>query len=420
MSRTRDSSSRRQHPAWLLSIQKLHDPRVVGRCDHRLIDILVITFCALLCGAQHLVEIEEFADAKEKWLKEKLRLELPNGIPSHDTFGRVLSLIDPRALEWVFFQWAGQLKKERSEHLAFDGKTIQGTDRSFNQGNRPVHLVSAFCPESGLVLGQRPSRSSGKSEQKAVLECLELLDVRDTVITVDAASSGARVFKKIRKKKGHYIAPVKKNLKRLWKQLVPVFESIAEHPQDQQNPETEIHDFSETTEQNRGRYEKRSLTVLLSEQCPVGVQEMLKEYEGSRSVLRMIRVRQEKDKRYFLHPTDQDGKTIYVKNTNSVKTKKEVTFYISSVVESASEFMQKIRAHWCIESQLHWSLDVAFSEDNWRVREKKTARNLATLRKMAFNVLKKESSRGGLQSKIKRAGWDPEYLEKVVLTSSAV
>jgi hypothetical protein len=207
-------------PSWVVWIEKTFDSRISGRCDHLLVDILVITFCALLCGAESLVEIERFGKAKINWLREKLLLKLPNEVPSHDTFGRVLSLVTPKNLEWIFFEWVRILKESQTKHIAFDGKTIQGTDRTFNQGNRPVHLVSAFCTETGVVLGQRSSKSSGSSESKAILECVEHLDLTNTLVTFDAASSWPRVFKAIREKKGSYLAPVKKIFDWLGRKLI--------------------------------------------------------------------------------------------------------------------------------------------------------------------------------------------------------
>ena len=209
--------------------------------------------------------------------------------------------------------------------------------------------------------------------------------------------------------------------KKAWKACDPYLRSLPTEPEAiLKHPD--VKDFAQTTEQNRGRFERRSCIVVDASSLPREVREALTVAadEEVRSVIRITRYRERPDKRFYVQQTGADGKQSYLKNPNETKTRssEETVYYLSNACEDAAWFLERIRAHWKIESGLHWSLDVAFGEDDWRVREKKVAQNLATLRKMAFNLLKKEtSSSASLRVKMKKAAWEPTYLEKVVFQS---
>jgi len=398
-----------------LFISRLEDPRVQGRCNHPLLEILVIGFCAILCGAESFVEMERFGRAKEAWFRRYLKLS--QGIPSHDTFRRVLSLLNPEQVEIAFFEWAKEISSQsyhRTKRLCMDGKSLKGTERSFNQGKRPLHLVNAYYPDSGLVLGQKQSKSSGFSEIEAIESLLELLEVRGTLISVDAASSYPKLLQKIKSKKGHYLVPIKKNQKYVYPSLKGIFNKIPKS-----GKHFKVFDQAETTERNRGRLEKRSCTVVLLSTLEEKVRSKIQKHEPHiQTLLRISRYRAEKDRRYFVRAKNKNSGRYYDKNSRYFnprgRIKKEVVYYVSDLKLGASRALEQIRQHWSIENKLHWCLDVSFGEDQWRVQDRRSARNLSVLRKMAHNILKQEPTSVGIKSKIKKAGWDETYLEALI------
>lgn len=407
--RRRKESAREEFEEYFsVFLSEVDDPRVLGRCDHALLDILVISFCAILCGAESFPDIERFGEAREEWFRRYLGLRY--GIPSHDTFGRVLGIVAPEKLEAAFFEWARQLGEQlkKRTQVCFDGKSLKGTERTFNyKGRRPLHLVNVFCPESGLVLGQKKAGSSGGSEIKAIQACLELLDVKGILLSFDAASSYPVLLKKIREKSAHYLAPIKKNQRKLYPCLETVFEKVP------LNGKSKLVDsFFKTSEKNRGRSEKRSCTVIKVKGLDPRTQEQIRRHNSDiASVIRITRYREDKDRQRY-RKGDKKGKTY--RRLKNFSGKAEVVYYISDLQTNAATALSQARLHWSIENQLHWHLDVDFAEDDCRVKNKKAAQNLSLLRKMAYNALKKEPSRMTLGSKIKKASWDQKYFEKII------
>jgi predicted transposase YbfD/YdcC len=373
----------------LLLFDQLPDPRVEGRCKHRLLDVIVISVCALLCGAESWVEIAEFGRQRFEWFRRFLKLE--NGIPSHDTFARVFSLIRPEAFERLFVCWSRRVQntlspdsKVKKEHLCVDGKSISGT--ATHRGGSALHLVSIYNHSSGLVLGQKRASMAGHAESHAVLECLEWLDIQGAVVSADAGGATRRLVRKIREKKADYLVPAKGGLR---KYLLGQLEEVRPAVLSQAIEEEHAH----------GRVEKRECKVYSSAK----LSKIFKNnWSDVKSIVEITRTRTVVDFSLGEHePT---------------KTSTDTVFYISSSKLGARAFNTQIREHWGIENQLHWSLDVAFREDAWKVRDKKAARTLALVRKMAFNLLKASPSEGSVRTKMKRAAWNQNSLEEIMLS----
>lgn len=368
-------------------LKELPDPRVEGRCKHQLLDVVVISVCALLCGAESWVEIAEFGRQRFKWFKRYLNLK--NGIPSHDTFARVFNLLEPKYFEKLFSQWAdlirGSLNKSRpKQHLCVDGKSISGT-AGHQSGNSALHLVSVYCHSTGLVLSQIQG-IAGHAESHAVLECLSSLDIRGALISADAANATRKVTGLIREKKAHYLVPLKGVPKNsLVKQLT--------------ENRTRALSSAEEKQTAHGRLEKRECRVFSATKLS---EEFKTSWIDVQSILEITRTRKLRD---------------YSNNaytSGPIKTTIETMYYISSRRFTAAEALNRIREHWSIENQLHWQLDVSFREDEWQVRDKKAARTLALVRKMAFNLVKAFRDTGSVRVKMKRAAWSQDYLEKIV------
>lgn len=382
----------------LESFQVVPDPRVTGRCDHELIDIIAISLCSVLCGCENWIEIEEFAEQRKSWFKQWL--ELPNGIPSHDTLARVFSLLEPKLFEAVFFDWARAIRGQtKIKMISMDGKAVSGTHRAFNDGTKRLHLLNVLCTESGLSLGQLKARSSGSGEVNAAIECLEILKLKGTLVTVDAGLSVKRLTDKILEKGGDYLIPIKKNQRFYRKELEEVFLKTGKRLSE-----------AKTEDRKHGRTEIRSAEVIKTNNLS---DKFRAQWGNVSTAIRLVRFREEKDPRYSVHETCAKGVQIR-RNTGKIRNKETTVYYISSRNVKASDALGLIRKHWRIENNLHWQLDVTFKEDAWRVRNQVAAENLSLIRKTAFNLLKKAPGKGSMRIKMKRAGWNNQYLEQVL------
>lgn len=354
--------------------ESLPDPRVVGRCDHDLLDIVTIALLATIAGADGFSDIEDFACSREDWLKTFLSLE--NGIPSDDTFRRVFAALDPKQFESCFQQWAKSLlDSTEGKLIAIDGKTVRG---SYTKRNGPIHLVHAWVKENQLLLGQ-VATSEKSNEITAIPELIRLLDIKGATITIDAMGCQKDIANQIVTQGGDYILSLKDNHPTFHHEVHTYFEDMKN--------EDEISRF-ETTDGDHGRIEIRKIYVTKETdwygECA--------KWKGLKSLV-------------LIESERQHGE----------KISREKRYYISSLKESASSMLGKIRGHWSVENELHWGLDVSFREDASRAREKNVAENLSLLRKMALMMLKKEkTSKRGVALKRKRAGWDPPYLAKVL------
>lgn len=377
-------------------LKKLPDPRVEGRCKHKLVDVAVISVCALLCGAETWVEIAEFGKQRFDWFKRYLKLQ--NGIPSHDTFARVFSLLKADAFEQLFSEWASLIalslnsncgekdknKNKQQEHLCIDGKSISGTAGG-RRGNCALHLVSLYSHDSGLVLGQLKAESAG-GESCTVLECLELLDIEGALVSADAASATKKITRTIREMKADYLIPLKSSSR---KYLVNQLQANSLKPIGSALEEQRHH----------GRTERRECKVFAASKMG---EKFRQTWQDVQSVVEITRERTRAD--YSNNAAERGG----------IKTTLETTYYISSQNIKPTQAITLIKEHWSIENQLHWQLDVSLREDDWRSRDKKAARSLAVVRKMAFNLLKANPEKASLRVKMKRAAWNQNYLEKIV------
>ena len=353
------------------------DPRVDRTKEHLLIDILVISICAMLCGADSFTDMEDFGHAKEDWFASFLAL--PNGIPSHDTFNRVFGLLKPQEFSDCFMYWTQGLRRTLSrEVVAVDGKCVR---RSYDQaqGRGPIHLVNAWALENRLVLGQVKTDTKS-NEITAVPELLRKLELSGCIVTLDAMGCQKSIATEIRNADADYVLALKGNQGTAHHAV----KTFLEDAQKRQFKGVE-HDFAQTIEKAHGRIETRRYWV--TEQIQWFTD--LEQWEGLRSVGMVEATREFPDGRMST----------------------ERRFYLSSLEANAQEFARAVRGHWAVENQLHWTLDVSFGEDQCRVRAGHAAENLAILRKMTLNILKRDTQKKrGIKGKQKNASWDHNYL----------
>ncbi len=358
--------------------QDLPDPRVQGRCDHKLIDVIMIAVCGVICGAESWMGVETFGKAKRSWLQQFL--ELPNGIPSHDTFGRVFASLDAEAFQQGFTRWVEAVfRVTQGQVIAIDGKTLRGShNRSI--GKEAIHMVSAWASENGLVLGQRKVEAKS-NEITAIPELLRLLDVSGCLVTIDAMGCQTKIAQAIRDAKADYLLRVKDNQASLHQDLEDWFEHG-----DQQHFAQMNMDFAETINKNNGRIEIRRCWAIAD---PVAF-EYIRHYAGWTDLHTLVRIQREC--RY-----------------NGVTTH-ETAYYISSLPNQAARLLDATRHHWAIENSFHWVLDVTFGEDASRIRLGDSPQNMALLRHIAVNILKRDPSKASLKQKRFRAGLDETFL----------
>jgi predicted transposase YbfD/YdcC len=360
----------------------LPDPRGRRGRRHRLDELVIIAILAVICCTNNWQEVAQFARAKRKWLKTFLKL--PHGIPSHDTFGRVFAAIKPEAFERCFSAWIAALAETRpGELIAIDGKTLR---HSFDQasGKAAIHMISAWSLANGLVFGQLATEAKS-NEITAIPKLLELLDLRGAVVSIDAMGCQKEIARKIVENGGDYLFSLKGNQSTMHNEVSWwLDQAIAGQLREAQL------DYHRQSNKNHGRREIRQ--VWCTDQVDwfadrgqwLGLHSLIA-VEGERH---LADGRVEKERRYFISS---------LKGAN------------------AQTFGRLIRGHWQIENALHWSLDVSFQEDACRIRNGYAAENFSRLRRIALNLLKRETTeKVGLKTKRLRAGWDEDYLLKVL------
>jgi len=356
------------------------DPRGCNAL-HPLTDLLVIAICALICGADGWVQVQQFATAKAKFFKSFLAL--PHGIPSHDTFGRVFARLNPDAFEACFIAWTRSLSQDTAGKLiSIDGKAIRRSfAHAWDKGGM-VHLVSAFASANRMVFGQL-AVDSKSNEITAIPRLLQLLDVRGATVTIDAMGCQKNIAQKIVDGKGDYYLAVKENQPQLHQKVKSLLdEAILERFADMK------HDYFEQTNGGHGRIETRRVWVTPEVQW-------LGELGGEWSGLRMLVV----------------VEAIRRINSGSSGTAERRYYIASNPAATAAQAAESIRGHWGIENQLHWSLDMSFNEDASRIRKGHGAQNVSRLRRIALNLLQRETTRKvGIKTKRLIAGWDHDYL----------
>lgn len=390
-------------------LEAVKDPRVLGRTKHNLIDILALVVIAILCQAETWDDIEDFGNARLEWLKKVL--ELPNGIPSHDTISRVFSLIEPREFEIAFINWVNRVRKKCGVQDTFciDGKRIKGTN-SANEGKGRDYLavVNVWSTLQGLVLGQFKSKGGGNSEKSAVLDLLDVINIEGVNIVGDAGIGTSSVANKIIEKKGNYTFPIKKNSRKLFSQTEEAFAQVTEKNGNSKRTESHC-----VTEKGHGRSEKRLCTIIKRKYLPDNFNTRADGnpcFHKLSTIGRIVYESEEKETRPHIQ---KSGK--YTTTLNKVRKKKEIRYFVSSLNYPAKKMMEELRKQWAIENQLHWVLDVSLNEDGNRTRNKIAAENLAVVRKIALNLVKQDkSSKAGIKRKLKKAAWDLEFLEMLL------
>lgn len=366
----------------IISFQDLPDPRVEGRCDHKLIDIIVITVCAVIAGAESWVEVESFGKAKQEWLQTFL--DLPHGIPSHDTFGRFFALLDAEAFQIAFMRWVeGVFRVSRGQVIAIDGKTVR---RSHNRsiGKEAIHMVNAWATHNGIALGQWKTDAKS-NEITAIPPLLRQLNVAGCIVTVDAMGAQTQIAQAIRDEKADYVLRVKDNQGHLHQDIQDWF-AHADNVPFAEMPSS----YAETINKGHGRIEIRRCWAISDPRAF----EYLRQYEDWADLQTIVRVQRER--------------------RLPGKTEIDTAYYISSLPAEAEPLLAATRFHWAVENSLHWVLDVIFREDDTRVRVGHAAHNMAILRQLALNIIKKDSSKGSIRTKRFKAGLDIAFLEKLL------
>ncbi len=359
---------------------ELRDPRVQGRCDHLLIDILAIAVLAVMCGAEDWPDIEEFGRCRQDWLKTFL--QLPEGIPSHDTFRRVFGLLDRKQFAACLFQWTQALHEATGgKVLAIDGKTAR---RSFAKktGLAALHLVTAWATENGLTLGQVACEEKS-NEITAIPELLRLLDLRGQTVTIDAMGCQKEIASQIREQKGHYVLALKGNQGTLAEDMEQFYEEAMN-----QKFAGVKHSTVDTFDRGHGREEFRICEALEiprdHPQCSL--------WKDLRSLVVITSCR------------ELDGEEHW-----------ETRQYITSHAPDAKPLAKVIRQHWGIENTQHWTLDVTFGEDSRRQQDRHGAANLAAVRRLALSLLRQEkTNKRGVKNKRLACALNPNYLLTVL------
>jgi predicted transposase YbfD/YdcC len=361
--------------------RKLRDPRVVARSRHLLVDIVVMAICGVIADCDDWGDIVQFARKREAWFRRFL--QLPSGIPSHDTFERVFAALDSRAFQRCCLAWfhvAADLLG--MGHIAIDGKTLRG---SSSGTLAPLHLVSAWATQAHLTLGEL-AVDKKSNEITAIPKLLEMLDLKGALVTIDAIGCQKKIAKKIVDGGGDYILAVKGNQE----QLLEDVQGIVERALDGDLGEEVIKEYT-TREEGHGRIEERSYVII-------------DHVEGLRD-----------------HQAWAGVKTVGIycrERTIAGETTTEVHYFIGSRLMSARKYAQALRQHWSIENNLHWHLDVTFGEDRSRIEDRQAATNFNVMRKMALSLIKRHPGKTSVARKRKAAALDADFLGEIITGSA--
>lgn len=362
------------------ALTTITDFRMEKKVKHKLVDILAIGICAVIANADEWVDMEEFGKEQHEWFKTWL--ELPSGIPSHDTFRRVFTLLPPESLHHCFEHWIQTLIATRKpKHIAIDGKTVRGSANKRNSA-KAIHVVSAYATDYGLVLSQLKNDDKS-NEITAIPELLEHIDINDAVVTIDAMGCQKSIATQIVKRGGTYVLAVKNNQRKLFNGIEKYFFdglhcSFSDLP----------YEHLRTVDGDHGRVETRDYHILHDG----SFLDSLGTWGGIHSI-------------GWVRRHSQENGVVSI----------EDRYYIISGKLSIECFSECVRGHWGIENRLHWILDVSFREDDCRVRSGYGAENLSLLRRFALNLLREEKScNRGIAGKRKKAAWNVNYLAKVM------
>ena len=359
----------------------IDDPRKERTRDHALLDIIVIALAAMICGADSWVAVAEFGRFKQAWLHTFL--DLPNGIPSHDTVGRVFARIDPAQFQHSFVTWVQAIQQVHGDVIAIDGKTHRRSHDQAN-GTAALHLVSAWASENRLVLGQ-VAVDTKSNEITAIPMLLDLLDLRDCTVTIDAMGCQTAIATQIVERGGDYLLALKGNQPQLHADVVALFADARSALQPAYGMT-----HATTRETSHGRLEQRHAFVI-SDPSVIAYVNDQQRWTGLRSVV-----------------------VIESERTMNGVTTTDQRYYLSSRVLDPATANQHVRAHWGIENRVHWVLDVTFQEDASRIRTDHAPQNMAVLRHITLNLLRQEPSRGSLKTKRFRCALSEDYLAQVL------
>ncbi len=361
----------------------LEDPRAEHLIDHKLLEIILIAICAIICGAETWTDVELFGTERLEWLRQFMDLE--NGIPSHDTFGRVFARLDPEQFQACFISWVRAVfQVTQGQVVAVDGKSLR---RSYDRtnGREAIHMVSAWAMESHLVLGQQAVQAKS-NEITAIPKLLRLLDIAGCIITIDAMGCQTEIATQIVGQEAEYVLAVKDNQPHLYEDM-NLFFRLA-----QQNDFQKVeYTYARQVNKNHGRLETRECWAISGEDSL----QFLRDYDRwpGLTTLAMVRNRRELNGHVTV----------------------ESRYYISSMANEAATILKAVRSHWGIENALHWVLDVAMGEDDSRIRKEHAPENMALLRRIALSLLKQEKTlKRGVQGKRLKAAMNPAYLLKVL------
>ncbi len=365
----------------LTHFETLEDPRTAYLVEHPLLDIVALTICSVICGAETWEEIEAYGHSKLNWLKTFLRL--PNGIPSHDTIARVFALLEPTQLQECFVSWVKSIAElSLGEVISIDGKSAR---HSYNTGagRGAIHMVSAWASENQLVLGQ-VKVADKSNEITAIPKLLNILDISGCIVTIDAMGAQTEIAKQIIDQGADYVLSLKGNQGTLHDDVKQLFDWACK---------TDFNDIDheayQTIDKGHGRIEVRRYWLL-------DKVEHLENAERWKGLKRVGMI--ESERRIDGRPPTTERR-----------------YYLTSLDGGIERFAYASRGHWGVENKLHWSLDVIFHEDDSRIRKGHAPENMTTIRKIALNLLAKESSKGSKKAKRLKAGWDNDFLIRVLL-----
>ena len=377
------------HPPWMKlrrickMFEKLVDPRVQRTRKHRLVDIIVIAVCAVICGAQDWKGMARWARLHEDFLSQFL--ELPNGIPSRDTFRRVLCRLDPDKFQKCFLQWTSALRKPGKDRLFnIDGKTLRRSGRK--KSDSPLHIVSVWAADRNLTLGQTTVEKKS-NEITAIPKLLEILDIDGALITIDAMGCQKEIVRKIKLGKGDYCLAVKGNQEHLHQDLIDHFDKCIES-----DFEGLEHTFHHTSEHGHGRSETREYYM-------TKVPDTLRNHKAWTGLTAV-------------------GMTCSCREVNGSEQIEIRYFIVSISYRHIRRFAEAVRGHWSIENSLHWIMDVTFREDECRIQNEFGASNFSWLRRFAISLLKNEPTlKDSVKGKREEAMWNTDYLFKVLIVA---
>lgn len=367
--------------------RQIDDYRFERQKIHSVESILFIALSAVLCGAESWYEIQEFGKNKEDFFRK--HLSSFNGVPSHDTFNRFFSSLDPVYFERQFRFWVSKLCEKYEGLVPIDGKTIHSSDK-YASGKKKfkLHMVSAWAADNGISLGQ-VKVSDKSNEIKAIPRLIRALSLEGCIVSIDAMGCQKKIAKAIIEKKADYLLCVKENQPHLMEDIKEHFEHTLRRRPAEELTGYMRYDFYRTEEQTHGRKEVRECLVYNNG----ALDGCYKDWKGLRTFVQIKTERTE---------------------MKTGKTSTHTRYYITSLPMDARKIAQAIRGHWSIENNLHWQLDVSFNEDQTRKRNK-AAQNFSVICKMVMAILKKDKKKLSIKAKRKAAGWSEEYLKQLII-----